>query len=65
MRQFLSYRLALEVVEPDRTLYLAVPQNLTDQDPAEELVKMGVPREDIILGLHPPYKRPYTDYGIA
>jgi len=26
---------------------------------------MGVPKEDIILGLHPPYKRPYTDYGVA
>jgi hypothetical protein len=40
-------------------------QNMTDQDPAEELVEMGVPREDIILGLQPPYKRPYTDYGVA
>lgn len=40
-------------------------QNLTDQNPAEELTKSGVPREDIILGLHPPYKRKYTDYGIA
>jgi hypothetical protein len=40
-------------------------QNLTDQNPAEDLVEMGVPREDIILGLQPPYKRPYTDYGAA
>jgi hypothetical protein len=40
-------------------------QNLTDQNPAEELVEMGVPREDIVLGLQPPYKRPYTDYGVA
>jgi hypothetical protein len=40
-------------------------QNMTDQDPAEELVEMGVPREDIVLGLQPPYKRPYTDYGVA
>jgi hypothetical protein len=40
-------------------------QNFTDQDPAEELVEMGVPREDIVLGLQPPYKRPYTDYGVA
>lgn len=40
-------------------------QNLTDQNPAEELVKMGVCREDIVLGLQPPYKRPYTDYGAA
>lgn len=40
-------------------------QNLTDWNPAEELVEMGVPREDIVLGLHPPYKRQYTDYGVA
>ncbi|WP_008318565.1 XisI protein [Leptolyngbya sp. PCC 6406] len=40
-------------------------QNLTDQNLAEELVEMGVPREDIVLGLQPPYKRPYTEYGAA
>ncbi len=40
-------------------------QNLTDQNPAEELVAMGVPREDIILGLQSPYKRQYTEYGVA
>lgn len=40
-------------------------QNSTDQNPAEELVKKGVPRTDIILGLQAPYKRPYTDYGVA
>ncbi|MEM9162590.1 MAG: XisI protein [Cyanobacteria bacterium P01_F01_bin.4] len=40
-------------------------QNLTDQNPAEELVEMGVPREDIVLGLQPPYKRQYTEYGVA
>lgn len=40
-------------------------QNLTDQNPAEELVALGVPREDIILGLQPAYKRQYTDYGVA
>ncbi len=40
-------------------------QNLTDQNPAEDLVGMGVPREDIVLGLQPPYKRQYTEYGAA
>jgi hypothetical protein len=40
-------------------------QNLTDQNPAEELIAMGVSRQDIVLGLQPPYKRPYTDYGVA
>ncbi|NJM48960.1 MAG: XisI protein [Alkalinema sp. RU_4_3] len=40
-------------------------QNWTDRDPAAELVEMGVPREDIVLGLQPPEVRPYTDYGVA
>lgn len=40
-------------------------QNLTEENPAEELVEMGVPREDIILALQAPYKRPYTAYGVA
>jgi hypothetical protein len=40
-------------------------QNETEADPAADLVGMGVSREDIILGLHAPYKRPYTDYGVA
>nr|WP_283767460.1 element excision factor XisI family protein [Roseofilum capinflatum] len=31
----------------------------------QELVDKGVPPSDIILGLHPPYKRPYTKYGLA
>ncbi|MEM9538844.1 MAG: XisI protein [Cyanobacteria bacterium P01_E01_bin.42] len=40
-------------------------QNNTDLDPAEDLLALGVMREEIILGLHPPYKRKYTDYGVA
>ena len=40
-------------------------QNWTEEDPAAALVDLGVPHEDIVLGLHAPYKRPYTDYGVA
>jgi XisI protein len=40
-------------------------QNLTDRDPAKELVNTGVPRGDIVLGLQMPSKRLYSDYGIA
>ncbi len=32
---------------------------------AEELVELGVPPEDIILGFHPPNVRQYTDFGVA
>lgn len=40
-------------------------QNATDLNPAEDLIELGVKREDIILGLQPPHKRPYTNYGVA
>lgn len=40
-------------------------QNTTDIDIGQELVDMGIPKEDIVLGLHPAYKRPYTGYGVA
>lgn len=42
-----------------------IQQNMTDVDVARELLEMGVPKEDIVLGLQPPYKRPYTGYGVA
>lgn len=40
-------------------------QNTTDIDVGQELIDMDIPKEDIVLGLHPAYKRPYTGYGIA
>ncbi|MEA5471311.1 XisI protein [Spirulina sp. 06S082] len=40
-----------------------IQRNMTEVDIAEELVNMGVPKEDIIIGLLPPYQRPYTGYG--
>lgn len=40
-------------------------QNATDLNPAEDLIELGVAREDIVLGLQPPFKRPFTDYGVA
>ncbi|MEO0430899.1 MAG: XisI protein [Cyanobacteria bacterium J06656_5] len=40
-------------------------QNTTDIDIGQELTDMDIPKEDIILGLHPAYKRPYTGYGVA
>ncbi|MBC6453025.1 MAG: XisI protein [Hormoscilla sp. SP5CHS1] len=57
------YRCVIHFDIKDGKIWLQ--QNLTDRNPAEELVAMGVPKEDIVLGLQPPYKRPYTDYGVA
>ena len=42
-----------------------IQRNMTEVDLAQALVEMGVNKEDIILGLHPPYKRPLTGYGVA
>jgi hypothetical protein len=42
-----------------------IQRNMTEADLAQELVEMGVLKEDIVLGLHPPYKRPLTGYGVA
>lgn len=40
-------------------------QNTTDIDVGRELIEMGIPQKDIVLGLHPAYKRPYTGYGVV
>jgi hypothetical protein len=37
----------------------------TNRPVAEELLEAGVPKEDIILGFHPPQVRQYTDFGVA
>lgn len=57
------YRCVMHFDIKDGKIWLQ--QNLTDCNPAEELVIMGVSREDIVLGLQAPYKRQYTDYGVA
>ncbi|MEW5988607.1 MAG: XisI protein [Chloroflexota bacterium] len=31
---------------------------------ANEFVELGVPKEDIVLAFHAPYKRPYTGFGV-
>jgi len=42
-----------------------IQRNMTEMDIGQKLVEMGVSKEDIFLGLHPLYKRPYTCYGVA
>ena len=42
-----------------------IQQNMTEADLGQELVERGVPPTDIILGMQPPYKRAYTQYGVA
>jgi XisI protein len=42
-----------------------IQRNQTDKLIADALVEMGVPKEDIVLGLQPPYAREYTGFGAA
>lgn len=37
----------------------------TEHGIANELVERGIPKSDIVLGFHAPYKRPYTGFGIG
>ncbi|MBF0100993.1 MAG: XisI protein [Desulfobacterales bacterium] len=36
----------------------------TETGVANELAEMGVPKEDIVLAFHPPYKRKYTGFAV-
>jgi hypothetical protein len=44
---------------------LWVQEDATDFDLVGELELKGIPKTDIVLGFHAPYKRPFTDYAIA
>jgi XisI protein len=42
-----------------------IQRNMTESDLAQELVEMGIPKDDVVLGLHPQYKRPLSGYGVT
>ena len=42
-----------------------VQHNTTELQIGQELVALGIPKEDIILGFQAPYLRKYTDFGVA
>ena len=39
--------------------------NGTEIDFAEELVKEGVPKQDIVIGFHSPFMRQFTEYAVS
>ncbi len=41
-----------------------IQHNGLEDDIAAELVNMGVPKEEIVLAFHAPYKRKYTGYAL-
>ena len=42
-----------------------VQEDLTEPGIVEGLLERGVPKEDIVLAFHAPYKRPYTGFAVA
>ena len=42
-----------------------VEEDWTEEGIVAELVKAGVPKEDIVLAFHSPEKRPYTEFAVA
>ena len=38
---------------------------MTEQDIAEDLVKLGVPKKDIVIGFHTAYLRQFSGYALA
>jgi hypothetical protein len=42
-----------------------VQEDATDYDIVGELEARGVPKSDIVLAFHAPYKRQYTGYAVA
>lgn len=39
-----------------------IQKDVTDMNPAEELIQKGVPKEDIMIGFMPLYKRKYSEF---
>jgi DhnA family fructose-bisphosphate aldolase class Ia len=40
-----------------------VEEDNTDYGVVEEMVRLGIPKNQIVLAFHAPYKRPYTGYA--
>lgn len=40
-----------------------IQYDMTEAGIANELTELGVPKEDIVLAFHAPYKRKYTGFG--
>lgn len=38
---------------------------MTEKDIAQELVKSGVDKQDIVIGFHPPLMGKLTDYAVG
>ncbi len=39
--------------------------NVTEIDIGQELVNLGVPKSDIVVGFHLPYMRQFTEFAVS
>jgi XisI protein len=42
-----------------------IQQNVTEIDIGQELVDLGVPKSDIVVGFHLPYMRQFTEFAVS
>jgi hypothetical protein len=42
-----------------------IEEDWTEEGITNDLLAAGVPKEDIVLGFHPPYLRSLTEYAVA
>jgi XisI protein len=42
-----------------------IQHNGTENEVTEDLVNMGVPKQDIVIGFHSPFKRQFTEYAVG
>lgn len=39
--------------------------NTTEDDISKDLIALGIPKEDIVLGFHSPYMRQFTEFAVG
>jgi XisI protein len=39
--------------------------NGTENEVGEDLANLGIPKQDIVIGFHSPFKRQFTDYAVG
>lgn len=42
-----------------------IQYNGTEAEITDNLVKAGIPEEDIVIGFHSPYKRKFTKFAVS
>ncbi len=50
-------------IKPDGKIW--IQYDGTEEGIANRLVELGVPKDEIVLAFHPPYKRPYTGFAVS